>query len=200
MGISYFKRIKRPNDQANPPPQCFLALIEFQRPPNSTVAIIPVHTCHVRMKKHSPVNKSHERQRVSDQPFRVERSKNLPARFLRHHEQRCRLDFEVLFAPNLSLQRSAEILQYPHIFERRSPRSSDFASLHRLSRITFFGTLRRLPKFLHLLARNIRQCLSALQSQILHPPESCKELRVSFLQRDFRIDLQKTSEIHRRKE
>src|SRR5271167_4731328 len=59
-------------------------------------------------------------------------------------------------------QRSAEILQYPHIFERRSPRSSDFASLHRLSRITFFGTLRRLPKFLHLLARNIRQCLSAL--------------------------------------
>src|SRR5271167_402965 len=109
MGISYFKRIKRPNDQANPPPQCFLALIEFQRPPNSTVAIIPVHTCHVRMKKHSPVNKSHERQRVSDQPFRVERSKNLPARFLRHHEQRCRLDFEVLFAPNLSLQRNAAL-------------------------------------------------------------------------------------------
>src|SRR6202795_3637326 len=109
MSISRFQRIKGPDDQPNPPPQRFVTLKKFQRPPNSPVAIIPMHTRHVRMKKHRPVRKSHERQGVANQAFPVEGPQNLAARFRRHHKQRRRLYFKVFLAPNFPLQRNASL-------------------------------------------------------------------------------------------
>ena len=86
MSISNFKRIKRPNDEPNPPPKRIFPLKKFQRTPDAPVAILAEHSRHVRMQKQRAISKSHKRQGVTDQTLPIERAQNLPSRLLRHHK------------------------------------------------------------------------------------------------------------------
>ena len=106
MRVSILKRVKRPNDQPNSPPQRFFALKKFQSPPNSPVAILRKHARHVRVQKNRPVSKSDKRQGVANQTFSIERAQDLPARFLRHDKQSRRLDFNVRLRPKFLFCRS----------------------------------------------------------------------------------------------
>src|SRR4029077_8425825 len=83
---------------------------------------------HVRMEKYRPVCKSHNRQRVSDQPFAVESPQDLPPGFLCHHKQRRGLDFEVFFAPDFLLQCNASL----KLLDARAFSDDDLPSHHAL--------------------------------------------------------------------
>src|SRR5208337_2582144 len=62
------------------------------------------------------------------------------------------------------------------------------------------SSLRLLPQLLHLPPRHFRQSSPLLSRHLLHLPKSPVEFPAGLLHRNFRIDLQKPRQVHRRKQ
>src|SRR5713101_8279 len=126
MRILQFQRIKRPLNQSNAPPQRLFSLEQFQAAPHAAIAIIGAHSRLMRMQVNAIFAKADQRQRISHQPFAVERPQDLSPGDRRHHEHRHRLHFQVRLAPNLALQVHARL----ELFQRRALSHND-ALAHR---------------------------------------------------------------------
>src|SRR5580692_5917230 len=61
------------------------------------------------MQVRDAVAKSHDRERIANHPIAVERAQHLSSGMRRNNKHGCRLDFQILLAPNLALQLHAAV-------------------------------------------------------------------------------------------
>src|SRR6266849_2786015 len=114
MRILQFQRIKRPLNQSNSPPQRLFSLEPFQVAPHAVISILGAHSRLMRMQVHGVFPQADQRQRISHQPFAVERSQNLSPGDRCHHEHRHRFYLQVRLAPDLALQSHARFVLFQH--------------------------------------------------------------------------------------